>query len=500
MHTLAIGADHGGFELKQQLAEHIRSRGYAVEDCGTHSTEAVDYPAIAAEVAQRVADGRAAVGVIVDGAGIGSAMTANKFPGVRAALCYDLSSARNSREHNNANVLTLGASLIGAGLARQIVDTFLDTQCTAERHLRRAAMIDEIDAGLRNAARATRQPPAPPGVLEAGDAGKREVGKPPAEPGADGMNKRNATLDSSVTELSETDLERVADRIAQMLGAGVRAGGHAEHACTEACGFCKSCGEINPELVRSFIDLGADRIAHRGEGGAVPKDIARYIDHTLLRSDATFDQVTKLCKEAREFGFASVCVNPCYVSHCAGLLRGSRVKVCTVIGFPLGANCTETKALEARRAIREGATEVDMVINVGALKSGRDDLVYRDIRAVVEAAQDGGAISKVILETALLNDDEKTRACQAARRARADFVKTSTGFGPGGATADDVALMSRAVSGTKMGVKASGGIRNLEDAQQMIRAGATRIGASAGVRIVKESQGVTVSDSPTGKY
>jgi deoxyribose-phosphate aldolase len=141
-----------------------------------------------------------------------------------------------------------------------------------------------------------------------------------------------------------------------------------------------------------------------------------------------------------------------------------------------------------------------MVINVGALKSGRDDLVYRDIRAVVEAAQDGGAISKVILETALLNDDEKTRACQAARRARADFVKTSTGFGPGGATADDVALMSRAVSGTKMGVKASGGIRNLQDAEQMIRAGATRIGASAGVRIVKESQGVTVSDAPAGKY
>jgi deoxyribose-phosphate aldolase len=176
------------------------------------------------------------------------------------------------------------------------------------------------------------------------------------------------------------------------------------------------------------------------------------------------------------------------------------VKVCTVIGFPLGANVTETKALEARRAIREGATEVDMVINVGALKSGRDDLVYRDIRAVVEAAMDGGAICKVILETALLTDEEKTRACQAARRARADFVKTSTGFGPGGATADDVALMSRAVSGTKMGVKASGGIRNFEDAEKMIRAGATRIGASAGVRIVKESQGVTFAEAGSGKY
>ncbi len=307
------------------------------------------------------------------------------------------------------------------------------------------------------------------------------------------------TAENVLTELSETDLARIADRISQMLGPSA-AGAHADHTCTEACGFCRSCAELNPELVRSFIHLGADRIMHRGDGEAVPKDIAKYIDHTLLRPDATFEQITKLCNEAREFDFASVCVNPCYVRHCAGLLRGSRVKVCTVIGFPLGANVTEAKALEARRAIRDGATEVDMVINVGALKSGRDDVVYRDIRAVVEAAMDGGAICKVILETALLNDDEKIRACHAARRARADFVKTSTGFGPGGATADDVALMSRAVSGTKMGVKASGGIRNLQDAEQMIRAGATRIGASAGVRIVKESQGVTFSEAGAGKY
>src|SRR3982750_673163 len=165
MQTVAIGADHGGFELKQQLAEHIRSRGWNVEDCGTHSTEAVDYPKIAAEVARRVADGRARFGVIVDGAGIGSAMVANKFPGVRAALCYDLSTARNSREHNNANVLTLGASLIGAGLARQLVDTFLDTECTADRHLRRAAMIDEIDRQFRSATpdtKTNRKTPAEP--------------------------------------------------------------------------------------------------------------------------------------------------------------------------------------------------------------------------------------------------------------------------------------------------------------------------------------------------
>jgi deoxyribose-phosphate aldolase len=473
MQTVAIGADHGGFELKKQLVEHIRSRGFAVEDCGTHSTEAVDYPKIASEVAQRVADGRAQVGVIVDGAGIGSSMTANKFPGVRAALCYDLSSARNSREHNNANVLTLGASLIGAGLAKQIVDTFLDTQCTAERHLRRAAMIDDIDRQFRKSDGAA---------------------KPPTE-----AAPRPTPTETTLTELSEADLARVADRISQLLGSAA-GGGHAGHSCTEACGFCQSCAELNPDVVRSFINLGADRITHRGGGETVPKDIAKYIDHTLLRPDATFDQVTKLCNEAREFGFASVCVNPCFVRHCAGLLRGSSVKVCTVIGFPLGANVTETKALEARRAIRDGATEVDMVINIGAIKSGRDELVYRDIRAVVEAAMDGGAICKVILETSLLTDDEKVRGCQAARRARADFVKTATGFGPGGATADDVALMSRAVSGTKMGVKASGGIRNLEDAEKMIRAGATRIGASAGVRIVKESQGVTVSEAGAGKY
>src|SRR3954467_14270477 len=502
MQTVAIGADHGGFELKQQLAEHIRSRGFAVEDCGTHSTEAVDYPKIAAEVAQRVADGRAGVGVIIDGAGIGSSMTANKFPGVRAALCYDFSSPPNSREHNNANVLTLGAALFGAGLAKQIVDTFLDTECTADRHRRRAAMIDEIDSRLRSrtpASKTDRQPPALPGVSN--QSNNRELstsGLPPAEPGAD-EQKKLSTTETALSDLSDADLRRVADRISQLIGT-TASGGQSAHACTDACGFCQSCSELNPDLVRSFINLGADRIMHRGSGESVPKDIAKYIDHTLLKPDATFDQVTKLCNEAREFGFASVCVNPCYVRHSAGLLRGSSVKVCTVIGFPLGANVTETKALEARRAIREGATEVDVVINVGALKSGRDELVYKDIRAVVEAAMDGGAICKVILETSLLNDDEKTRGCLAARRARADFVKTATGFGPGGATADDVALMSRAVSGTKMGVKASGGIRNLQDAQQMIRAGATRIGASAGVRIVKESQGVTVSEAGAGKY
>lgn len=238
----------------------------------------------------------------------------------------------------------------------------------------------------------------------------------------------------------------------------------------------------------------------RGSESTTSNDIAKFIDHTLLKPEATFDQVTHLCNEAREYGFASVCVNPCFVSHCATLLKGTAVKVCTVIGFPLGANATATKAFEARQAIGDGATEIDMVINVGALKSVRDDLVYEDIRAVVEAAEEGGAICKVILETSILNDDEKVRACQASRRAKAHFVKTATGFGPGGATVEDVTLMRNSISGTDMGVKASGGVRNLQDAQRMIDAGATRIGASAGVRIVKESQGAVVSDGGAGKY
>jgi deoxyribose-phosphate aldolase len=213
----------------------------------------------------------------------------------------------------------------------------------------------------------------------------------------------------------------------------------------------------------------------------------------LLKPGATAAQVTDLCKEARQYGFASVCVNPSFAKLCAQQLQGSSVKVCCVVGFPLGAHVPEIKALEARRAIRDGAREIDMVINIGALKGGDDELVYRDIRAVTEVCMDGGAICKVIIEAALLTDEEKVRACLAAKRARADFVKTSTGFGPGGATAHDVAIMAEAVRDARMGVKAAGGISSFEDAQKMIRAGATRLGASAGVRIIKEAKGLTVS-------
>lgn len=213
------------------------------------------------------------------------------------------------------------------------------------------------------------------------------------------------------------------------------------------------------------------------------RDLAAIIDHTLLKPEATKDQIVKLCEEAMEFGFASVCVNPTYVSLAAGLLKDSPVKVCTVVGFPLGASTPLVKAVEARDAIAAGAREIDMVINVGALKSGDDDLVGREIRAVVEAAR-GRALVKVILETALLTNDEKVKACLIAKAEGADFVKTSTGFGPGGATVEDVRLM-RKVVGADMGVKAAGGIKTLETARAMVEAGASRIGASASVAIVK---------------
>ncbi|MBU5213467.1 deoxyribose-phosphate aldolase [Heyndrickxia oleronia] len=218
-------------------------------------------------------------------------------------------------------------------------------------------------------------------------------------------------------------------------------------------------------------------------------NIAKMIDHTLLKPEATKSQIQSLCEEAREYSFASVCVNPTWVKYAADLLQGSDVKVCTVIGFPLGATTPETKAFETKNAIENGAEEVDMVINIGALKSGDLELVEQDILAVTNAAK-GKAITKVIIETCLLTDEEKIRACELAVKAGTDYVKTSTGFSTGGATVEDIALMRKTV-GPNIGVKASGGVRSPEDAQQMIEAGATRIGASSGVKIV---QGLT-SDS-----
>ena len=435
---IAIGADHGGFDLKAMLAAHLQDAGYQVSDVGTSSREAVDYPVYARAVADAVSQGTADVGIMIDGAGIGSCMAANKVPGVRAALAYDVSSARNSRAHNDANVLTLGAGLIGAALARQIVDVWLETECSEPRHLKRVAMFAD----------------------------------------------QSAAPDLSELSLSEQDIERVVGRLHQLLGT-----------VTVPQTNGSTVGD-DPEAAREFVRLGATgltSVAPAERPGDIPGDLARYIDHTLLKANATEEQIRKLCAEALEFNFRSVCVNPTWVSLAAELLRGSEVLTCTVVGFPLGANEPAIKAMEARRAIRNGAREIDMVLNVGALKSGDDALVLRDIRAVVEDCVDGGAVCKVILETALLSDDEKRRASELAKRARAHFVKTSTGFSTGGATVADVALMAEVVRGAGMEVKASGGISSYDDAKAMIEAGATRLGASASIGIVREAKATSVS-------
>jgi len=263
-------------------------------------------------------------------------------------------------------------------------------------------------------------------------------------------------------------------------------------ACHAAAGGC--C----PDRLGRLVGHGAARFGLQAGPNLYPRDIARTIDHTLLKPEATRQQIETLCSEAREHGFATVCVNPTWVRLCSDLLQGSETRVCTVVGFPLGATVPEVKAFEAARVVAEGACEVDMVINVGALKSGDYRLVERDIAGVVEASRRGGALTKVIIEAALLTDDEKVQACVLSKAAGADFVKTSTGFGPGGATADDVSLMRRVV-GREMGVKAAGGVRDLKSAQAMLEAGADRIGASVGVKIVQESQGLSAgATGPTG--
>lgn len=258
-----------------------------------------------------------------------------------------------------------------------------------------------------------------------------------------------------------------------------------ENQCADCCG---SCAAHCSDKVRAMVGQGACRIGYSGNGAEVPGDLARFIDHTKLAPDVSPEEIDRLCDEAMEYRFASVCVNPTWVRRCARRLRGSPIKVTSVVGFPLGANAPEVKMLESRRALRDGAREIDMVINIGALKAGDHDLVRRDIARVVEACREVGAVSKVIIEAALLTDEEKVVACRLAKEAKADFVKTSTGFGPGGATVFDVALMRETV-GPDMGVKASGGIHSTKEAQEMIAAGATRIGASAGIAIVTGSGG-----------
>ena len=434
---IAIGADHGGFELKNQLLGFLRDKGCSVQDCGTHSKEAVDYPRIAYTVARLVASGQCDRGIMIDGAGIGSAMTANKVRGVRAAACYNVALAKNSRQHNDANVLTLGAGQTNLEQAKQIVEAFLTEECVEERHRQRVQLINAvlegpIEVGPHQA------------TLLAGVGEPRVTPSPPA-----------------LENIATPDLEKIAHRVHEL--------------------------------------MAAQRVPIAGPPAPPPLDIPQLIDHTILRPDTTRADIEQLCREARQHKFYSVCVNPTWVSLAKQLLDGSGVKVCCVVGFPLGAQPPESKAMEARAAIRHGAKEIDMVINVGALKSNDDTLVLRDIRTVVEACRDGSAKCKVILETSLLTQQEKARACEMALKARADFVKTSTGFSTGGATVEDVALMARIVRDKGLGVKASGGIRSLADLRRMVQAGATRIGTSSGIKILQEAAGQAVSGGGT-KY
>ena len=387
--TIALGADHGGFRLKETLKPLLASLRLEIHDVGVFDEKPADYPDIAQKVAELVARGEARRGVIIDGAGIGSSIAANKVSGIRAALCYDRASARNSREHNDANVLTLGARLLTASQAEEVLRTWLETPFAGGRHTARVEKIARIEQQYSRAPQ-----PLPDGV--------------PSGPGS----------------------------------------------------------------------------VVAAEPRASASGVAALIDHTMLRPEATRADIVKLCGEARQYGFATVCINPYWVPLAASELAGTAAKVCTVVGFPLGATSTEAKVAEAAAALRAGAREIDMVINVGALRSGDFDTVKLDIQAVARVCHDAGAIVKVILETALLDDAQKTTACGLAQAAGADFVKTSTGFGPAGATVQDIVLMRHAV-GPRMGVKAAGGIRTLDDFRAMVAAGANRVGASASVKIVE---------------
>jgi len=291
--------------------------------------------------------------------------------------------------------------------------------------------------------------------------------------------------------VTRAELQRVIDIIVSELAAS-SAGARPQTRCQCHAVVDDCC----PDRLRGVIDAGATRVGLHAAGGA-PEGVAAMIDHTLLKPDATRQNIEELCREAAQFRFATVCVNPTWVAYAARLLAGTGVGVCSVVGFPLGATTADVKSYETRRAIFDGAREIDMVINVGALKSGDLRLVERDIEAVTTPCRDCGVLSKVIIEASLLTDDEKVTACTLAKAAAADYVKTSTGFGPGGATAADVALMRRVV-GAEMGVKAAGGVRDLAGLQAMVAAGATRVGASAGVKIVQQARGEKSAAGSTG--
>ena len=289
--------------------------------------------------------------------------------------------------------------------------------------------------------------------------------------------------------MTPEELRRLIDVIVQEVAA-------ASHRPRGVCSCHSVVDDCCPDRLRGVLDAGATRVGVHATGGA-PAPVASMIDHTLLKPDASRQNIEDLCREAAQFRFATVCVNPTWVAACAKALAGSGVGVCSVVGFPLGATTADVKGYETRRAIFDGAREIDMVINLGALKSGDLHTVERDVEAVTGPCRDCGAISKVIIEAALLTDEEKVTACTLAKAAGADYVKTSTGFGPGGATAADVALMRRVV-GADMGVKAAGGIRDLQGLQAMVAAGATRVGASAGVKIVQQARGEKAAATPGG--
>jgi deoxyribose-phosphate aldolase len=292
--------------------------------------------------------------------------------------------------------------------------------------------------------------------------------------------------------MTREELQRLIDIIVEELaGAGPRSVGPSTR-----CQCHSVLSDCCPDRLRGVLDAGATRVGLHAMGGA-PAGVASMIDHTLLKPDATRQNIEELCREAAQFRFATVCVNPAWVALSARLLAGSGVGVCSVVGFPLGATTPDVKEYETRRAIFDGAREIDMVINIGALKSGDLRVVERDIEAVTTPCRECGVLSKVIIEAALLTDDEKVTACTLAKAASADYVKTSTGFGPGGATAADVALMRRVV-GAEMGVKAAGGVRDLDSVKAMIAAGATRVGASAGVKIVQQARGEKAGAAPSG--
>ena len=294
--------------------------------------------------------------------------------------------------------------------------------------------------------------------------------------------------------LNPNDLQRLVEIITEEVMTAQRRAATQPSQCSCHAVLYDCC----PDRLRGVLDAGASRIGLHATGGAAGP-VAGMIDHTLLKPDASKQEIEKLCREAAEFHFATVCVNPTWVALCARLLRGTGVGVCSVVGFPLGATTADAKHYETRRVIFDGATEVDMVINIGALKSGDLQVVERDIAAVVAPCREANVISKVIIEVALLTDEQKIAASTLAKAAGADFVKTSTGFASGGATAADVALMRRVV-GADMGVKAAGGVRDYEGLKAMVAAGATRVGASAGVKIVQESEGKKPAASAPAGY